>query len=149
MKKIISAVMFLLLTCSMSYAAQFNIDYFNDVKWGATLPQKGFKLISKGSDGEMFYSRTSDKSLIEGIPVKELTYTAKGGRFVSAHALFSSDSDYKKMRFLCQKSFGSSKENLAGREFFKLEQGIKFVTAMLQFNNGSGMVNFNCDRGRR
>jgi len=149
MNRIVLLLLILLLTGSISHAAQFDIDHFNGIKWGVLLPQSGFKLFSKGSDGEKFYSRMIDKSKLEGIPVEELTYTSKAGRFVSAHALFQGENDYQKIRHLCQKIFGNSRENLAGREFFKISQGGKFVTAMLQFSNGRGMVNFNCDRGRR
>lgn len=136
------------LNTTPGHAAEFNLDYFNGVKWGSKLPQNGFKLFSKGSEN-LFYSRPADKSKLEGIPVEELTYTAQAGRFVAAHALFKGEKDYRRIRALCRKNFGDSYATLAGREHYRISRGTTFVTAMLQFDKGRGMVNFNCNRDRR
>jgi len=149
MNKLFVLLLVLLLTSSVSYAAQFDLDHFNGVKWGISLPQKGFKQSADGYGSTRYYARKSDKSKLEGMTVEELTYTAENGRFVSAHFLFYGNSDYQKVRALCQKTFGNSQSTQAGRELFKITKGTKFVTAMLQYDGNMGMVNFNCDRGRK
>ena len=143
MRIALMAVLIVVMSSIPGFAAKFDIDYFNGIKWGSKIGGfNGFKYVSNGTLGEKYYSRSSDKSTFEGIKVEDFIYTAKNGVLRQSHFLFEGDSNYQKVRRFLVVKFMKVERMENGFEVFRLYNGKRFVNAMLQYNGGRGMVNF-------
>lgn len=143
MTKVILSVLFVVAACTFASAAQFDINYFNGVKWGSNISASdGFKLTGSGTLGAKYYSRAADKLLFEGIQVNEITYAVNNGRFTDAIVAFNGDDSKNKIHSVLVRKFKTFERLGNGLEEFLFHNGKRFVKAVYQYRNGSGLINF-------
>lgn len=141
--KSILFLLFIFVFYSSAYAEDSDLYYFNGVKWGSVLKAGGnFKLKATGIHGDKYYARIADKSMYKGIPVKEVRYNTKNGRFTDANFIFIGGDAYNKVRSALAKSFMKSERIDDTHILYRIYNGKRFVNAMVNYSQGQGLVNF-------